>query len=124
MLGLGGLGSIGVRAEPVAFDLPAQPADTALLAFARQAKVEPPDDLMMTSDEVRTLRGAGMQIGAHTVTHPILAPGRHAAVPNWSARKPMSRRAKIVCTLGPATDPPERMRALMEAGMDVARVNC
>jgi pyruvate kinase len=28
-----------------------------------------------------------------------------------------------VCTLGPATDPPERMRALVEAGMDVARLN-
>jgi pyruvate kinase len=35
----------------------------------------------------------------------------------------VSRRAKIVCTLGPATDPPERIRALVEAGMDVARLN-
>ncbi|MGX7680359.1 pyruvate kinase [Jatrophihabitans sp. DSM 45814] len=35
----------------------------------------------------------------------------------------MSRRAKIVCTLGPATDAPERTRALVEAGMDVARLN-
>ena len=35
----------------------------------------------------------------------------------------MSRRAKIVCTLGPATDGPERTRALVEAGMDVARLN-
>jgi pyruvate kinase len=34
------------------------------------------------------------------------------------------RRAKIVCTLGPATDPPERLRALIDAGMDVARLNC
>jgi pyruvate kinase len=33
------------------------------------------------------------------------------------------RRAKIVCTLGPATDSPERCRALIEAGMDVARLN-
>jgi pyruvate kinase len=33
------------------------------------------------------------------------------------------RRAKIVCTLGPATDTPERCRALVEAGMDVARLN-
>ena len=33
------------------------------------------------------------------------------------------RRAKIVCTLGPSTDTPERARALVEAGMDVARLN-
>ncbi|HEY2984191.1 MAG TPA: pyruvate kinase [Jatrophihabitantaceae bacterium] len=35
----------------------------------------------------------------------------------------MARRAKIVCTLGPSTDSPERVRALVEAGMDVARLN-
>ena len=33
------------------------------------------------------------------------------------------RRAKIVCTLGPATSGRERMRELVEAGMDVARLN-
>jgi len=33
------------------------------------------------------------------------------------------RRAKIVCTLGPSTDTPERVRALVDAGMDVARLN-
>lgn len=32
-----------------------------------------PTDLMMTSTQVREMRTAGMQIGAHTVTHPILA---------------------------------------------------
>jgi peptidoglycan/xylan/chitin deacetylase (PgdA/CDA1 family) len=40
---------------------------------ARLAEVEPPRDLMMSSAQVRDLRGLGMQIGAHTVTHPILA---------------------------------------------------
>ncbi|MBB5894391.1 pyruvate kinase [Kutzneria kofuensis] len=35
----------------------------------------------------------------------------------------MSRRAKIVCTLGPATSTPEKMRDLVAAGMDVARMN-
>jgi pyruvate kinase len=35
----------------------------------------------------------------------------------------VSRRAKIVCTLGPSTDTPEKCRALVEAGMDVARLN-
>jgi pyruvate kinase len=33
------------------------------------------------------------------------------------------RRAKIVCTLGPATSTAERIRELVEAGMDVARLN-
>ncbi len=34
-----------------------------------------------------------------------------------------SRRTKIVATLGPATDTPEALRALIGAGMDVARLN-
>ncbi|GAA3370163.1 pyruvate kinase [Streptomyces sannanensis] len=33
------------------------------------------------------------------------------------------RRAKIVCTLGPATDTYEQIKALIEAGMNVARFN-
>ncbi len=33
------------------------------------------------------------------------------------------RRAKIVCTLGPATSSEEQIRALVDAGMDVARLN-
>jgi pyruvate kinase len=34
------------------------------------------------------------------------------------------RRAKIVCTLGPASSTPEMIRELMRRGMDVARLNC
>ena len=41
--------------------------------LAQLAGVQPPDDLMMTSNEVKAMRHAGMQIGAHTVSHPILA---------------------------------------------------
>lgn len=33
------------------------------------------------------------------------------------------RRAKIICTLGPASDGPDAIRSLIEAGMDVARLN-
>ena len=35
----------------------------------------------------------------------------------------VTRRAKIVCTVGPATSTPEQLTALVEAGMDVARLN-
>ena len=37
------------------------------------AEVKAPQDLMMTSEQVRAIHRAGMQIGAHTVSHPILA---------------------------------------------------
>ncbi len=33
------------------------------------------------------------------------------------------RKTKIVCTVGPATDSPETLRALMQSGMNVARFN-
>src|SRR5689334_2654932 len=33
------------------------------------------------------------------------------------------RRAKIVCTIGPKTSSPTQLRALVDAGMDVARLN-
>jgi pyruvate kinase len=35
-----------------------------------------------------------------------------------------TRRTKIVATLGPATDPPGMLDALVAAGMDCARLNC
>ncbi len=36
----------------------------------------------------------------------------------------MPRKTKIVCTIGPAVDSQERIRQLIEAGMNVARINC
>src|SRR5215210_7421211 len=39
------------------------------------------------------------------------------------ARVEAVRRAKIVCTLGPASSAPERLAELVTAGMDVARLN-
>ena len=41
--------------------------------LARLARVESPTDLMMTRDQVRSLAVGGMQVGAHTRSHPILA---------------------------------------------------
>lgn len=42
-------------------------------ALAQHAGVAPPTDLMMPSPQVRALHQAGMQIGAHTQSHPILS---------------------------------------------------
>jgi len=42
-------------------------------ALAQKAQVQLPTNLMMTSADVKAMRQAGMQIGAHTVSHPILA---------------------------------------------------
>jgi peptidoglycan/xylan/chitin deacetylase (PgdA/CDA1 family) len=41
--------------------------------LAHRARVQVSLDLMMRSQEVLTMRRAGMQVGAHTVSHPILA---------------------------------------------------
>ena len=49
-----------------------QRLDTALRMTALLG-IRVPKHNMMTSDQVRALRAAGMQIGAHTVLHPILA---------------------------------------------------
>src|SRR6266702_6847595 len=40
----------------------------------------------------------------------------------WKAET-MSRRGKIVCTLGPASSSPEQVAELVAAGVDVARLN-
>ncbi len=41
--------------------------------ICESAGAAPPRDLMMTSSQVAALHRAGMEIGAHTVSHPILA---------------------------------------------------
>ena len=42
-------------------------------AVAQRSRSELPHHLMMSSDEVRSLRRGGMGVGAHTMSHPILA---------------------------------------------------
>ncbi len=46
-----------------------------------------------------------------------------AAQPSFLTASLNARRAKIICTLGPATDTAGRLAALLDAGMDVARLN-
>jgi peptidoglycan/xylan/chitin deacetylase (PgdA/CDA1 family) len=53
--------------------LPPKDREAAVGAVAQLCGVALPNDLMLTSAQVRHLRDAGMTIGAHTVNHPILA---------------------------------------------------
>jgi peptidoglycan/xylan/chitin deacetylase (PgdA/CDA1 family) len=41
--------------------------------LADAAQIQPARELMMTSDQLRSLAAAGMTIGAHTMSHPILS---------------------------------------------------
>jgi peptidoglycan/xylan/chitin deacetylase (PgdA/CDA1 family) len=68
------------RLLPAIKYLPVGTRREAVQELARRAGAELPADLMMSSAQVRGLRRAGMSIGAHTVSHPILAGMQRAAV--------------------------------------------
>ena len=53
--------------------LPPAQRQVAVDRIAERAQAALPDDLMMGAQQLREMRQAGMQIGAHTVSHPILA---------------------------------------------------
>jgi peptidoglycan/xylan/chitin deacetylase (PgdA/CDA1 family) len=53
--------------------LGAQARDEAMQRVVRAAGAPPAPALMMSVDQLRALRPMGMEIGAHTVTHPILS---------------------------------------------------
>ena len=52
---------------------PGAERDSLTEEIAALAEVRLPRNLMLTSTEVKAMRQLGMQVGAHTVTHPILA---------------------------------------------------
>jgi peptidoglycan/xylan/chitin deacetylase (PgdA/CDA1 family) len=53
--------------------LPLEPRRSRVEAMSAIIPVIPSNNLMMTSDQVRILHNAGMEIGGHTANHPILA---------------------------------------------------
>ena len=58
---------------PLCKYLPPEPRRALVEAIAARAEAVLPEDLMMSSAQLRALRAAGMQVGAHTASHPILA---------------------------------------------------
>jgi peptidoglycan/xylan/chitin deacetylase (PgdA/CDA1 family) len=65
-------GTINRILERLKYFKPERRCETAL-EIARRAGARVPTNLMMTSADVRSLHLAGMTVGAHTITHPILA---------------------------------------------------
>lgn len=53
--------------------LPLEERQRRVQALGVETSQPLPSDLMMTAEQVRRLHASGMEIGAHTVTHPILA---------------------------------------------------
>lgn len=78
-LGQHALGAIGDRRAAIVSLInqikyrPIEERITSTEQIAHLAGVQLPHNLMMTSHEVKAMRHAGMQIGAHTESHPILA---------------------------------------------------
>ncbi|MCC2680642.1 MAG: Polysaccharide deacetylase [Nitrosospira multiformis] len=59
--------------------LPPESRQSTLEAMSALIPVDLPRNLMMTSSQVRELHNSGMEIGGHTVNHPILAQMENSA---------------------------------------------
>src|ERR1700681_1646613 len=53
----------------------------------------------------------------------MLRASKPTSIANSSTDKPPTRRAKIICTIGPACNTETAMRDLLRLGMDIARLN-
>lgn len=58
---------------PAIKHMPAGQRAESVACVAEACQAALPDDLMLASAQLRELRAAGMGVGAHTVSHPILA---------------------------------------------------
>ena len=109
--------------------LPDEREATAAQVAARAEVENLPNDLMMTSGQLKSLHAAGMEIGGHTHRHPILAKlDREAAQKEIATGKAMlegllgSRVSMFAYPNGkPGTDYlPEQASIVRELGFDAA----
>jgi peptidoglycan/xylan/chitin deacetylase (PgdA/CDA1 family) len=76
--------------------LPQGEREAKAASLARRSDTALPDRLMLTSDQVRQLHQAGMTLGAHTASHPILA-----CLPDEQARSDIVEgKARLERTIG------------------------
>lgn len=74
------------RCKPALSAMAWQQRDQVIAGLARQLDVEPPRDRMLTWAQARQLQASGIEIGAHTWSHALLAriPAEEAS---WEMRK-------------------------------------
>jgi len=70
---------------------PADERDVLATEIFRRAGATPPRDLMLSTSQVRSLRDAGVEIGAHTATHPILT-----RLTSEAAREDIARSRQVL----------------------------
>lgn len=73
LLGPGARAAIAARLLNALKYLPPDERDDRVAEVSRLAAATLPGDVMMTRTQVRELHEAGMEIGGHTVSHPILS---------------------------------------------------
>lgn len=108
---------------------PAAERERLARAVADAAAIETPSKLMLTCDGARALAGYGVAVGAHTLTHPILA--RTPAGDAWREIAEGKRELEAIVGRGvslfaypngrPGDDyAPEHVRMVREAGFAAA----
>lgn len=109
--------------------LPLESRQSRIKTMYTLIPVIPPSNLMMTSAQIRVLHNAGMEIGGHTVNHPILARMEYSAaraeIANGKEMLEGIIRAPVRLFAYPNGKPgrdylPDHVRMVRELGFDAA----
>ncbi|MBT0960599.1 polysaccharide deacetylase family protein [Denitromonas iodatirespirans] len=109
--------------------LPPEQRQAQVAAVAQASRAVLPDDLMLRSAQLKAWRQAGMAVGAHTVSHPILSTTEPAAARQEMADSKMALESLLGERIGlfaypngkPGQDyQPAHARLAAELGFDAA----